>query len=206
MKQRFRNLSNFPNLLECFLLNIYNKLIPLELGRKIRDKRKAEKLSADELANKLKVSRDSLYKWEKGTKPSDPEDYLRLMNWLNSGVETVPEIENESIPDLSTREIISVLTLALKNESEARKEQAETLKIQVQLLDRLEKEMARKDIQATMKTSLEEVRAIVEKLSIGQNKMSVRFLKEFAAIRDDQAHQAAPAAKGTRKIRDSEAR
>ena len=53
-------------------------------GKQIRDKRKAEKLSAEALAMKLGVDKENLYKWEKGTKPSDPEDFIKISNWLEN--------------------------------------------------------------------------------------------------------------------------
>lgn len=187
-------------------------MILLDLGKQIRDKRKAEKLSAEELAKKLKVSAANIYKWEKGTKPSDPEDYIRLANWLKI-LETIPNAVSEpetsygEVSDLSAKEIISVLSLALKNESEARKEQAETLKIQVRILEKMQEEMARKDIQATMDLNLKEVLAIVDKLSKGQNKAITRFLHEFREIRSAQAPlpvkgQVHPTVKDKRKLGD----
>ena len=59
-------------------------------GQEIRSKRKSLGLSANDLALKINVKLDNLYKWEKGAKPQDPEDYLKLMNWYNGKLESVP--------------------------------------------------------------------------------------------------------------------
>lgn len=58
-------------------------------GKTIREKRKAEKLSVEALAKRLDINKDNLYKWEKGTKITDPESYLKLQNWLESGSESI---------------------------------------------------------------------------------------------------------------------
>lgn len=76
-------------------------------GEDIRKKRKKLDLSVKELADLLSVKVDNLYKWEKGTKPSDPEDFIKIESWLkgkplesipNNGVENVPK---ENFPALS---------------------------------------------------------------------------------------------------------
>lgn len=59
-------------------------------GDEIRRKRKASKLSAQGLADLLNVEKHNVYKWEKGHKPNDPEEYLRLESWLSGKVENVP--------------------------------------------------------------------------------------------------------------------
>lgn len=59
-------------------------------GADIRSKRKQLGLTVEELADLLKVSKDNLYKWEKGTRPTRPEDFLAIENWLNGLVEIVP--------------------------------------------------------------------------------------------------------------------
>lgn len=53
-------------------------------GKQIRDKRKAENLSVEALATKIGVGKENLYKWEKGTQPSNPEDYIKVSNWLEN--------------------------------------------------------------------------------------------------------------------------
>ncbi len=63
------------------------------LGLRIKEKRKKERLSAEDLALKLDLKKDNIYKWERGSKPSDPEDYKKIMEWL----ENVPR-ETESNP------------------------------------------------------------------------------------------------------------
>lgn len=63
-------------------------------GPAIRKKRKEMNLSVKDLAEALKVKPDNLYKWEKGTKPTDPEDYMKIENWLSGKLESVPHETN----------------------------------------------------------------------------------------------------------------
>lgn len=56
-------------------------------GKQIRDKRKSLGLSAEKLSKILKVSRENIYKWEGGTLPRNPEEFMRVQSWLGD----VPE-------------------------------------------------------------------------------------------------------------------
>lgn len=53
-------------------------------GHNIRTKRQELGWSAEKLARKIGVNKNNLYKWEKGHKPHDPEDYMKVKNWLES--------------------------------------------------------------------------------------------------------------------------
>lgn len=65
----------------------------MALGDDIKRKRKALGLSAEALARRIGVSKDNIYKWEKGTKPSDAKDYLKITRWLEGEIEIVPKTE-----------------------------------------------------------------------------------------------------------------
>lgn len=65
-------------------------------GNKLREKRKKLGLSAEKLASLLGVTQESLYKWEKGTQPSNPDHYLRLTKWLLD--ENTNVLEESTIP------------------------------------------------------------------------------------------------------------
>lgn len=91
-------------------------------GELIREKRKLLGLSAEELAVILRVTEGKIYKWEKGHKPSDPQEYLRLMEWMGKELENVPPAteptQNSNISN-HTEEYISLLkaeNLRLKND------------------------------------------------------------------------------------------
>lgn len=60
-------------------------------------KQKQEGISAKELAEKLNVRIENLYKWRKGKRPQDPEDYKKVERWLNGEIESVP-LEKPSGP------------------------------------------------------------------------------------------------------------
>jgi transcriptional regulator with XRE-family HTH domain len=53
------------------------------LGERIKAKRDEEDISAEKLAKILGVTKENIYKWERGSKPSDPQVYNRITNWLN---------------------------------------------------------------------------------------------------------------------------
>lgn len=52
-------------------------------GKQIREKRESLKLSASMLAKILGVGKESIYKWEGGTKPSHHDMVVKIENWLN---------------------------------------------------------------------------------------------------------------------------
>lgn len=60
----------------------------MELSERIKQRRKALRLSAEAASTIVGVSKDNWYKWEKGSQPSNPEDYKRLLQWLNEGQDT----------------------------------------------------------------------------------------------------------------------
>lgn len=64
-------------------------------GAGIRQKRKTLSLSAENLAHLLGVKVENLYKWEKGTRISDPIAYNKIDQWLKNGkLESVPPSAN----------------------------------------------------------------------------------------------------------------
>jgi phage repressor protein C with HTH and peptisase S24 domain len=67
----------------------------LTIGEKIKAFRKGIPLSAKDFAAKYQLNIDNLYKWEKGTKPSDPADFLKLERILNGTAEETGEEENK---------------------------------------------------------------------------------------------------------------
>lgn len=61
----------------------------MTLGEKIKAKRKQDRLSAPDLGAKLGLNYNNIYKWEKGSTPSNPEEYAKIDRWLNN-LENVP--------------------------------------------------------------------------------------------------------------------
>lgn len=60
-------------------------------GEDIKKKRKSLGMSAEKLAAVLQVSKESIYKWEKGTRPNNAEDYMKVESWLSGKLENVPQ-------------------------------------------------------------------------------------------------------------------
>lgn len=66
-------------------------------GEDIKKKRKDLKLSAKKLAALIQVDEGNIYKWEKGHKPHDPEDFLKIQAWLSEKTETVTNSKNGAV-------------------------------------------------------------------------------------------------------------
>jgi DNA-binding transcriptional regulator YiaG len=80
------------------------------LGKKIKEKREKDRLSAEDLAIKLQTKKENIYKWEKGAKPSDPHVYARIQNWLeglDSGTKKLEE--NAHAPNGMQSKYIKIL-------------------------------------------------------------------------------------------------
>lgn len=60
-------------------------------GKEIREKRESLRMSAATLAAILKTTKENVYKWEGGTKPSKHEDVISIESWLNGQPETIRE-------------------------------------------------------------------------------------------------------------------
>lgn len=71
------------------------------LGTQLREIRKRKGLSVADLESAWLIPKDRIYKWEKGTMPTDPRDYLKVESFITTGIlETVPllnEIDNQRI-------------------------------------------------------------------------------------------------------------
>lgn len=65
-------------------------------GKELRAKRESLRLSAAKLATILKTTKENIYKWEGGTKPSKHEDMINIENWMNGVPEIVKDIPRAS--------------------------------------------------------------------------------------------------------------
>jgi transcriptional regulator with XRE-family HTH domain len=79
------------------------------LADRIKKMRKKEEISAEKLAKKIGVSKENIYKWEGGSKPSDPEAFARLTAWLNSSENSTNLSERPSAGYVPTERLIEVL-------------------------------------------------------------------------------------------------
>lgn len=108
-------------------------------GKQIRDKRKAEGLTAEELAVKLTVSKANLYKWEKGHTPSNPKDYIKIEKWLAGKIENVPPAEPKepSIAIVIEKQniFIEILNNTLARQNSLLERQANNIEVRVERTD-----------------------------------------------------------------------
>jgi transcriptional regulator with XRE-family HTH domain len=99
----------------CLFSNLLTKInFSLSLGEKIKAKRKKDKLSAEELGVLLGVPKDRIYKWEKGAKPSDAEDLIKVQKWLNGELESDPNPGRNKMAIDSSKESMAKEILHLK--------------------------------------------------------------------------------------------
>lgn len=75
----------------------------MHIGLKIKEKRLKEGLSVPKLAAKIAVREANLYKWEAGTKPSDPEDYRKISEYLEEKQEGFPREKQANDALISAR-------------------------------------------------------------------------------------------------------
>jgi transcriptional regulator with XRE-family HTH domain len=72
------------------LLTLFNMKEEIKLiGARLKQKRQSENLSVVALSAKLGIGKEKIYKWEKGTRPSDPEDYKILETYLTDTPEYI---------------------------------------------------------------------------------------------------------------------
>lgn len=107
----------------------------------IRAKRKSLHLSAEALAELLGVKKENIYKWERGTRPSDPDIYLKIETWLREG----PELSNVPHETSKNGKILrSEVPEALKELLESNRSLAETNRDLVSLLRQMIAEQLKK--------------------------------------------------------------
>jgi transcriptional regulator with XRE-family HTH domain len=98
------------------------------------------------------IPADRIYKWEKGTKPNDAEDLLKIREYLEGKLESLPDDGLEKVPknpaDPTPMEILKVLAEAFRDQAKAFADQAAMMK-------NIESKMA-------LETSLQETLAGVE--------------------------------------------
>lgn len=65
----------------------------MNLGVQLRVYRKSKNHSVQKVSELTGISADKIYKWEKGTRPSDAEDLLKIREYMSGKVETAPKKE-----------------------------------------------------------------------------------------------------------------
>jgi len=67
------------------------------------------------------IPANRIYKWEKGTKPNDAEDLLKIKSYLKGELETIPKADLKTSEDSGVPSVGDQLTieLAIKREREA---------------------------------------------------------------------------------------
>ena len=62
----------------------------MEIGNRLKEFRKRKNIKMPAIAEATGISKENLYKWEKGTKPSDFELYNKLVKYLDK-MENAPD-------------------------------------------------------------------------------------------------------------------
>jgi hypothetical protein len=77
-----------------------------DLGKRIKDKRKIARLSAEDLAHflnekggGLNITKENIYSWQKGADPSNPDELAILREWLNDSGRFAKKLEQNNYND-----------------------------------------------------------------------------------------------------------
>lgn len=147
--------------------------------RLIKKKRKEQKLSVIQLADKLGVSKDALYKWEKGTTPSNPVDYLKLEGWLGVKLE-IPPPEKPPKPPAAPLQFHSG-SKAIDNLSEANLILAKNNEALVSLIQPIVD--VAKGSSADRSGLIKDLQDLMKEISSGRRKMTTQdALKELQKV------------------------
>lgn len=152
------------------------------LGEKIKAKRIAERLSAKDLAIKLNLKAENIYKWEKGSTPSDAQEFLIITGWLNN-LEYVPNKldlpqmqlndhrvdDSKSLPlgdlHVTLKDYVDLLKDKAQKAEEREREYLEIIKLKLISIDANSKEMA-EDIEALTTEVQAEHRAMMDTMDV----------------------------------------
>ncbi len=98
------------------------------LGELIKAKRQKQDISAQQLADYIGVKVFNVYKWENGSKPSDPDVYQKLKDWLNleSGIKKV---------DTKEAELLTVLIELMKKQNHILDRQTKNVEERVEVIN-----------------------------------------------------------------------
>jgi len=150
------------------------------IGERIKEKRKAERLSAQDLAIKLKLRKENIYKWERGSTPSNPEDYKKIMDWLNN-LENVPRntMPGKSGADLETGTVQEPEAIYGKKQ-ELMEVLVQLMRTQNHILQRQEEDLVNRV--RKMETNLDFVAGKAESLSFDLDSGRTTVLRSLARI------------------------
>lgn len=109
------------------------------LAEKIKNFKKKSGYKYTEIAENANVKLANLYKWKDGTSPTDQEEYLRLLNYLDGNVESKtgkmeskPSTDNpptdqkltDTKKDTLDKDVLKMVAQSNLNQSEANKNQS----------------------------------------------------------------------------------
>ncbi|HEY8898643.1 MAG TPA: S24 family peptidase [Niastella sp.] len=66
----------------------------MEIGKRLKEFRKRKNIKMPAIAAATGISKENLYKWEKGTKPSDFDQLQTLMEYINN-MDNAPEVAED---------------------------------------------------------------------------------------------------------------
>lgn len=69
----------------------------MNIGEQIKAKRKSQRISAEDLAILLNLKKENIYKWERGSVPSNPVEYKRVMDWLEEKSDHSPNYSEDHL-------------------------------------------------------------------------------------------------------------
>lgn len=83
----------------------------MNLGVQLRTYRKSKGHSVQKVAELTGIPADRIYKWEKGTRPSDAEDLLKIRAYMGEQMESKPKTHPKELESGQTMPFKTVLPL-----------------------------------------------------------------------------------------------
>lgn len=144
----------------------------MNIGEQIKKKRKIDKISVPKLALLLGLKQENIYKWERGSKPSDPEEYQKITTWLK--LEQIPKSDKD-LPHID--KMMSVLVELMQRQNHILDRQTRNVEEKVERIDaNLTGALSQVDSLTLLVRSRSEV--VMESLSRLEKKPSDHLLKE----------------------------
>jgi transcriptional regulator with XRE-family HTH domain len=90
------------------------------IGTRLKEFREKTNIKMPEIARETRISKENLYKWEKGVKPSDIDEYNRLKNYLDKKEGVNEYVLNEPVAEYKTSKSLLICIFLTQDEENQR--------------------------------------------------------------------------------------
>lgn len=130
------------------------------------------------------IPADRIYKWEKGTRPNDAEDLLKIRMYLEGKLEADKTGELQNVPKTSEPSAMQILKVL----ADAFRDQATVISVQAEILRSIEEKMAREATLARMEPNL--MRTLAAALTVAKGQEDA--MKELRGLLSPPVRKKAP--------------